>query len=84
MFREEKIDVLLMFQMMRVPLASEGGGPLISLENTDEERSMAIVWMSVSTPDYVVAGYKLYLNGKQCGNMVRRSNFHSSKVPRNF
>ncbi|XP_064633270.1 uncharacterized protein LOC135491376 [Lineus longissimus] len=56
--------------MMHCDKTIQAGGPLVSLEVTEDERSMALVWMSISSDDFPVAGYKLFLNGKQCGSMV--------------
>ena len=55
---------------MKCPRTNSTGGPVISLETTDKTDDMAIVWMSITSPDSPIAGYRVYLNGTMCGNQV--------------
>ena len=57
-------------QVMKCPKTNSTGGPVISLETTDKTDDMAIVWMSITSPDSPIAGYRIYLNGTMCGNQV--------------
>ena len=54
-------------QNLKCPLENGGGGPVISLVKTDKPDSLAIVWMSVDTPQQPIDGYLIYLNDQQCG-----------------
>ncbi|CAH1782616.1 unnamed protein product [Owenia fusiformis] len=56
--------------MLKCPETTETGGPVISLEVPDNEDTMAIVWKSISTSQNPILGYRLYLNGQQCGDTV--------------
>ena len=56
--------------MMNCARTTNTGGPVISLETTQKPDTMAIVWMSISTPQSLIEGYRVYLNGQLCGNQV--------------
>ena len=53
---------------------AESKGPLISLETTAKPDTMSIVWMSLNSAANPVEGYRIYLNGTMCGNMVKHRN----------
>lgn len=55
---------------MKIPKTHVSGGPLLSLETTDKPDTLAIVWMSIDSPDCPVDGYRVYLNDQMCGNQV--------------
>ena len=55
---------------MKSPKSTNTGGPIISLEITEARDSLAIVWMSISSPDSPIAGYRVYLNSTMCGSQV--------------
>lgn len=55
---------------MKCPKTVNTGGPIISLETTDKEDMLAIVWMAISNQDCMIAGYRIYLNGTMCGSQV--------------
>lgn len=57
-------------QMMKNPKTTSTSGPVISLEVTEKPDSIAIVWMSISTEQDSIVGYKVYLNGRMCGSEV--------------
>jgi len=45
----------------------------VSIERNDRPDVLCIVWKSISTSGLPIAGYLVYLNGVQCGPMVRFS-----------
>ena len=55
---------------MKCPLVTPDGGPVISLERTEKQDALAIVWMSIDTPQTPISGYLVFLNDKQCGARV--------------
>ena len=55
---------------MKCPKTTATGGPVISLETTENPDAMAIVWMSISSSHSPVESYRVYLNGQMCGNPV--------------
>ena len=55
---------------MKCAKTTSTGGPILSLETTDQPDAMAIMWMSISTPESPIESYDVYLNGQMCGNPV--------------
>lgn len=53
-----------------MPKVVDTGGPLISLEVADEEDTLTVVWMSISTRQNPIHGYYLSLNDKRCPQMI--------------
>ncbi|CAC5396477.1 unnamed protein product [Mytilus coruscus] len=56
--------------MMKSPLVSNDGGPIISLERTDKEDAISVVWMSIDSRSYPISGYLVFLNDQQCGSRL--------------
>ena len=56
---------------MKCPLITADGGPVISLERNDKNDTLAIVWMSIDSPQNPISGYLVFLNDQQCGKRVR-------------
>ncbi|KAK3103976.1 hypothetical protein FSP39_023382, partial [Pinctada imbricata] len=56
--------------MMKCPIMSTEGGPVISLERSDKRDALVVVWMSIDTREYPIKGYLVYLNEQQCGAML--------------
>jgi len=57
--------------MMKCPKQTKDGGPVISLERTDNKPdALAVVWMSIDTKEYPISGYLVFLNDQQCGSRV--------------
>ncbi len=57
---------------MKNPKTTSTAGPLISLETTQRPDMLAVVWMAISTQQFPIAGYRVYLNGQMCGNQVNK------------
>ncbi|CAG2248845.1 unnamed protein product [Mytilus edulis] len=53
-------------KMMKSPLVSNDGGPIISLERTEKEDAISVVWMSIDSRSYPISGYLVFLNDQQC------------------
>ena len=62
--------VSFFLQRMKCPLVTASGGPVISLERSDRNDTLAIVWMSIDTPQNPISGYLVFLNDQQCGKRV--------------
>ncbi|XP_063446523.1 uncharacterized protein LOC134726026 isoform X8 [Mytilus trossulus] len=56
--------------MMKCPLVSNDGGPIISLERTEKEDAISVVWMSIDSRSYPISGYLVFLNDQQCGSRL--------------
>ena len=61
---------LFSLQKMKCPLITSDGGPVISLERNDKSDTLAIVWMSIDSPQNPISGYLVFLNDQQCGKRV--------------
>ncbi|XP_048739977.2 uncharacterized protein LOC125654190 isoform X5 [Ostrea edulis] len=55
---------------LKVPLMTKEGGPVISLERTNKQDALVVVWMSIDTTEYPIKGYLVFLNDQQCGAML--------------
>jgi hypothetical protein len=66
--------------MMKSPLMSIDGGPIISLERTEKEDSLSVVWMSIDSRSYPISGYLIFLNDQQCGSRVSNIYFTIFKM----
>jgi len=60
-----------MLQRLKCPLVTADSGAVISLERTEKPDALAIVWMSIDSPQFPISGYLVFLNDKQCGARVR-------------
>ena len=68
---EQSVKILFVSQRMKCPLITADGGPVISLERNDKNDTLAIVWMSIDSPQNPISGYLVFLNDQQCGKRVR-------------
>ena len=57
---------------MKSSVKTPEGGPVISLERSDKIDELIVVWMSVDDPKFPIAGYLVFLDDIQCGQMVNR------------
>uniref|UniRef100_A0A1I8IKR8 Fibronectin type-III domain-containing protein n=1 Tax=Macrostomum lignano TaxID=282301 RepID=A0A1I8IKR8_9PLAT len=52
------------------PQATSVSGPLVSLELSSKPSTITLVWGALAATDYSLRGYKVTLNGRQCGKLV--------------
>lgn len=57
-----------LFQTVICPTTALSGGPLISLEWSDNSKSLCIVW--IPPEDFPVTDYWVYRDGIKCGKKV--------------
>ncbi|KAL5013162.1 hypothetical protein ScPMuIL_007432 [Solemya velum] len=53
--------------MMKCPVTTYEGGPIVSLETSDQQDSLSLVWMPIDTPREPISGYLVFLDDQQCG-----------------
>uniref|UniRef100_A0A1I8IP76 Protein kinase domain-containing protein n=1 Tax=Macrostomum lignano TaxID=282301 RepID=A0A1I8IP76_9PLAT len=52
------------------PQATSVSGPLVSLELSSKPSTITLVWGALAATDYSLRGYKVTLNGRQCGKLA--------------